>query len=214
MKNTTASFEKEIKQLKSTEASFKREKSIYFDEIQQLRYQLKQRQQEIEVLERMRDPKGDDTTRLTAEIVTLRKKCQVFFDALQHKQNFIALLEKENRPNMDIEQLLESKEQTISSLKRENKIYQFLVQSKDNEIDTLKKNSHLEKENRELKRIIEGSTSRAGNGNNENDTISDNNNTTDDIMDFDSQNASGITVKIEESHFTPCKLENKRRKME
>jgi hypothetical protein len=67
----------------------------------------------------MHDPKGDDTTRLTDEIVTLCKKRQVFFDALQHKQNLIDLLEKENRPNMDVGQLLESKEQTISSLKRE-----------------------------------------------------------------------------------------------
>jgi hypothetical protein len=82
------------------------------------------------------------------------------------------------------------------------------VQSKDNEIDTLKQNSHLEKENRELKRRMEGSTSRAGNGNNENNTTSDNSNTTDDIMDLDNQNASdnnanGITVKIEEIHLPP-----------
>jgi hypothetical protein len=58
-----------------------------------------------------------------------------------------------------VEKQLKNKDETIDALKRENKVFELLVQSKDREINMLQKYSDkysiIEQENIELKRKIE-----------------------------------------------------------
>ncbi|KAI8888356.1 hypothetical protein K501DRAFT_329930 [Backusella circina FSU 941] len=193
----------------------------------ELQNDLQQSQQKIDSLEEEKQLQTSreekETKRLLEEMENLRKELQKAQNESQQKQQMIELLKEDKEAN---KQLLENKDQMIFSLERENKIHQSLVQSKDNEINSLKENRYLERENRELKRKMARDQrplpiSFADYPTSENDTINDNGNLTNDIInnnstesDASDSDVNSIMVKTEVSDLRSCKVENKRRKVQ
>jgi hypothetical protein len=122
-----------------------------------------------------------------------------------------------------LEHRLADKTETINALKRENDVYQTLVQSKNNEIKAMK----IEKENLEQKRKLEEyerlSRPLIDNSNSANN---DNNNATNTATELDNQvplsgtpNGSVDTVRLKtetesENDSSPtCQIGNKKRKV-
>jgi hypothetical protein len=118
-----------------------------------------------------------------------------------------------------LEQRLADKMEIINLLKRDNDVYQTLVQSKNNEIKAMK----IEKENLELKRKLEEYERRSMIDNS--NPTNDNNATANNTIDLDNQVPSSdaanrnvdIRVKIEsepENDSSPsCQTGNKKRKV-